>query len=145
VRLDPPYRFSPTPPPASPWLTIRAAIQYDSTVTRDARRRGAGVADRAGLENRCRGNPTEGSNPSLSADSHTMKRQEAPGAQHPNDSLIPWSLIRVLPRGEGSPVDYALGSLMQRTKLRMSSNSLLRLICYHVVQVDTDGEVTRRF
>src|SRR5262249_42942454 len=30
-------------------------------------RRGAGVADRAGLENRCRGNSTEGSNPSLSA------------------------------------------------------------------------------
>jgi hypothetical protein len=30
-------------------------------------RRGAGVADRAGLENRCGGNITEGSNPSLSA------------------------------------------------------------------------------
>src|SRR6516165_10375793 len=33
----------------------------------DATRRGAGVADRAGLENRCGGNATEGSNPSLSA------------------------------------------------------------------------------
>jgi hypothetical protein len=30
-------------------------------------RRGAGVVERDGLENRCTGNRTEGSNPSLSA------------------------------------------------------------------------------
>ena len=33
----------------------------------DEWRRGAGVVERAGLENRCGGNSTEGSNPSLSA------------------------------------------------------------------------------
>ena len=33
-------------------------------------RRGAGVVDRDGLENRCAGNRTEGSNPSLSASCH---------------------------------------------------------------------------
>ncbi len=33
--------------------------------------RGAGAADRAGLENRCGSNPTEGSNPSLSARERT--------------------------------------------------------------------------
>src|SRR5215510_278685 len=36
------------------------------------RRRGARAADRAGLENRCLGNQTEGSNPSLSASRMTV-------------------------------------------------------------------------
>jgi malonyl-CoA/methylmalonyl-CoA synthetase len=43
--------------------------------------RGAGVADRAGLENRCLGNQTEGSNPSLSA-SNPAARRFLPMAPH---------------------------------------------------------------
>ncbi len=38
-----------------------------SIITGNDHRRGAGVADRAGLENRCGRKLTEGSNPSLSA------------------------------------------------------------------------------
>ncbi len=41
------------------WLYLRLNILM--------KRRDAGVVDRDGLENRCTGNGTEGSNPSLSA------------------------------------------------------------------------------
>ena len=42
--------------------TIFYVLLYTSTTRKDA-----GVVDRDGLENRCTGNRTEGSNPSLSA------------------------------------------------------------------------------
>ena len=37
-----------------------------------AKRKDAGVVDRDGLENRCTGNGTEGSNPSLSAEEKSV-------------------------------------------------------------------------
>ena len=46
-----------------------------------SRRRGAGVVDRDGLENRCTGNGTVGSNPTLSANfyrDNALRRQAAP-------------------------------------------------------------------
>src|SRR5262249_2065407 len=50
------------------WGSGRVSFRRAAWVVRYREaRRGAGVVDRDGLENRCTGNRTEGSNPSLSA------------------------------------------------------------------------------
>jgi hypothetical protein len=51
--------------------------------------RGAGAADRGGLENRCGGNSTQGSNP-------------CPSAIHKDDRYIPFGMILVLKAQAGS-------------------------------------------
>lgn len=49
-------------------IVFRKKNSYFCTRKAKLRRKDAGVVDRDGLENRCTGNCTEGSNPSLSAE-----------------------------------------------------------------------------
>ena len=60
----------------------------------DMCRRGAGVADRAGLENRCGRKITEGSNPSLSALPRKELRQIWKPAEATQKGLVLRKLLR---------------------------------------------------